>query len=168
MATQSYRSRLDKTVGENSASPVKVAGRPPVKYKTGGENLTPPPTKPVTTPEMARSTSFGRSSGDAGDNPGKNGFGGASSVNPGERPGPATVNPQASTDSVLSALIHGGVAALDKGDDWQTRSDAYADAKGYPLHDGLAKRRVDSGSPGGTIPAKTGWNPGAPVPKPGV
>ena len=153
MATQKYRSRLDQTVGENKASPTKVPGRGPQKYRTGGENATPAPTGAVTTPDQARSTSWGRSSGAAGDNPGKQGYGGPSSVNPGERPGPATVNPQARTDTVLDGLIRGGVAALDKQDDWQTRK---LDDTSSPVHPAMAKRGSDSGSPGGTIPAKTG------------
>ena len=153
MATQSYRHRLDRTVGENASSPTKVAGRPPVKYRDGSENKTPAPVKPVMTPDMARSTSFGRSSGDPGDNSSKNGFGGASSVNPGEKSGPATVNPQASTDRVLDALISGGVAALDKGDDWQTRK---LDDTASPVHPAMAKRGIADGSPGSQVPAKNG------------
>jgi len=159
MATQSYRHRLDKTVGENASSPTKVAGRPPVKYRDGTENKTPAPTGPVTTPDQARSTSWGRSGGAAGDNPGKQGYGGASSVNPGERPGPATVNPQASTDRVLDALISGGVQALDTADDWQTRRlDDTGDKnlKASPVHPAMAKRGIDSGSPGSAVPAKNG------------
>lgn len=153
MATQKYRSRLDKTVGENRGSPTKVPGHGQVAFPKGGENKTPAPTGAVTTPDQARATSWGRSGGAAGDNSGKNGFGGASSVNPGERPGPATVNPQASTDRVLDALISGGVRALDTGDDWQTRK---VDDTAYPTTPSLAKRGADSGSPGGTIPAKNG------------
>jgi hypothetical protein len=156
MATNKWRHKSDLTVGENESSPTKVPGRPAVKYKTGGENLTPSPTKQVDTLALARSTSWGHSLGDPGDNPGKNGFGGASSVNPGERAGPATVSPQAPTDNVLEGLIRGGVRALDTGDDWQTRNAAYADPKPFPSAHGQAKRGVDSGSPGGTIPAKNG------------
>jgi hypothetical protein len=160
MATQKYRSRLDKTVGENAASPTKVPGYGrPVAYRKGGENATPAPTGPVTTPEQARATSWGRSGGAAGDNPGKNGFGGRSSVNPGERAGPATVNPQASTDGVLDSLVRGGVAALDNADDWQTRRlDDTGDKnlKSSPVHPAMTKRSVDNGRPGGTIPAKNG------------
>jgi len=138
MATQKYRSRLDKTVGENRGSPTKVPGHGQVAFPKGGENKTPSPTKAVTTPDQARSTSWGRSSGAPGDNSGKQGFGGASSVNPGERPGPATVNPQASTDTVLDSLIRGGVRALDTGDDWQTR---VVDPTPYPTTRGMAKRK---------------------------
>jgi hypothetical protein len=173
MATQSYRHRLDKTVGENASSPVKVAGRPAVKYRTGGENKTPAPIKPVETPDMARSTSWGRSQGDPGDNSGKQGFGGSSSTRPGERPAHATVDPQAPTDRVLSALIDGGVGALDKDDNWQTRGlddEGDKNLKASPVHPAMAKRGVDSGSPGGTVPAKTGFvefNP-ANVRKPGA
>jgi hypothetical protein len=159
MATQKYRSRLDKTVGENRGSPTKVPGHGQVAFPKGGENKTPSPTGPVTTPDAARSTSWGRSSGAAGDNSGKQGYGGPSSVNPGERPGPATVNPQASTDRVLDALISGGVAALDASDDWQTRRlDDTGDKnlKASSVHPAMAKRGVDSGSPGGTVPAKNG------------
>jgi hypothetical protein len=154
MAFQGYRHKSDKTVGENAASPTKVPGYGrPVAYKTGAENKTPSPTGPVTTPDMARTTSWGRSSGAAGDNPGKAGFGGPSSVNPGERAGPATVDPQAPVDGVLNALIQGGVRALDTADDWQTRK---VNDTAYPTTPGTAKRGPASGSPGGTVPLKNG------------
>jgi len=154
MATQKYRSRLDKTVGENRSSPTKVPGHGQVAFPKGGENKTPAPVKPVMTPDMARSTSFGRSSGDPGDNSGKQGYGGSSSTRPGEAPAKATVNPQAGTDRVLDALISGGVAALDRGDDWQTRK--LDDTGASPVHPAMSKRGIDSGSPGATVPAKNG------------
>ncbi len=158
MATQKYRSRLDHTVGANGATPKTAPGHPPeLQPKAGAENLTPPPTKQVDTLALARSTSWGHSLGDPGDNPGKQGFGGASSVNPGECAGKATIDPQASTDTVLDSLIRGGVAALDKGDDWQTRK---LDDTASPVHPAMAKRGIADGSPGGTIPAKNG-NPAA-------
>ena len=47
MATQKYRSRLDKTVGENRGSPTKVPGHGQVAFPKGGENKTPSPTKAV-------------------------------------------------------------------------------------------------------------------------
>ena len=154
MSTQKYRHGSDRTVGENRSSPTKVPGYGrPVTYRDGTENKTPAPTRPVTTPDMARSTSWGRSSGAPGDNPGKQGYGGASSVNPGERAGPATVNPQASTDRVLDVLISGGVAALDRQDNWQTRT---LDDSAPPVHPAMAKRGIDSGSPGSAVPAKNG------------
>ncbi len=159
MATQKYRSRLDATVGENKASPTKVAGRGPVRYKDGTENATPAPVKQVDALSIARSTSWGHSLGDPGDNPGKNGYGGASSINPGERAGKATVAPQAPTDNVLDALISGGIAALDKGDDWQTRQLDDEGDKNHgtsPVHPSFAKRGPASGSPGGVIPTKNG------------
>lgn len=160
MATQSYRHRLDKTVGENESSPTKVAGRPPQKYRDGRENRTPAPTGPVTTPDQARATSWGRSGGGAGDNPGKQGYGGPSSVNPGERTAPATVNPNAPTDQVLDGLIRGGVRALDTQDGWQTRrldDEGDKNLGTSPVHPAHAKRGIDSGSPGGKIPARTGF-----------
>ena len=36
MATQKYRSRLDKTVGENRGSPTKVPGHGQVAFPKGG------------------------------------------------------------------------------------------------------------------------------------
>ena len=130
-----------------------------MRYRTGGENKTPAPTKQVDTLALARSTSWGHSLGDPGDNPGKSGYGGASSINPGERAGPATVNPQAPTDGVLGALVKGGVRALDTDDDWQTRrldDEGDKNLGTSPVHPAMTTRGVDSGSPGGTIPAKNG------------
>lgn len=154
MATTKYRHSSDRTVDTNKTTPKMAPGHPAeLQPKSGAENRTPAPTRQVDTLALARSTSWGHSLGDPGDNPGKNGFGGASSVNPGERAGPATVSPQAKTDRVLDALVRGGVRALDTGDDWQTRK---LDDQASPVHPAMAKRAVDSGSPGGTIPAKNG------------
>lgn len=170
MAFQGYRHRTDKTVGANVTTQKLAPGHPPEKQpKAGAENKTPAPVRaPTTTPDMARSTSFGRSSGDNGDNSGKQGYGGPSSLNPGERAGPATVNPQAPTDRVLSALIEGGTAALDKGDDWQTRSldDPHDNPhKASPAHP-FMKPANQGGAPSGKVPPKTGYVESAPVRKP--
>ena len=111
MATQKYRSQLDNTVGENEAGPTRAVhpARPELAVKAGAENKTPAPlAKPLTTGEIARATSWGRSMGDAGDNASKQGYGGPSSLNPGEKGGVATVNPLATTDAVLDGLIRGG------------------------------------------------------------
>jgi hypothetical protein len=162
MAFQGYRSKKDFTTGENRGSPARVAGKPPMKYKDGLENLTPPPTKPVETPDHARSTSWGRSDGNPRTgNPGQQGYGGSSSTRPGEAPAPATIKATAPVDAVLDSLIRETgepkPSALG-GDSWQTRSAAYADAEPYPTTPGTRKRGPADGSPGtNTIPAKTGF-----------
>lgn len=159
MATQRYRSRLDKTVGENEASPTRAThpARPEVQPKPGAENRTPAPVAPPsTTADMARSTSWGRSSGAPGDNPGKSGFGGPSSLNPGERSGPATINAQASHDAVLDALVKGGAHGAQVSDDWQTRQLGGEGKEGrVPSHPNMRPANA-GGAPLGQVPAKTG------------
>ena len=160
MATTRYRHNSDRTVRTNRATPKMAPGHPPeLQPKAGAENLTPPPTKQVDTLALARSTSWGHSLGDPGDNPGKNGFGGASSLHPGERAGAATIKATAPVDAVLDNLItetRKPKPSTLGGDSWQTRSAEYADAKGYPITPGTANRGADSGSPGGAVPLKTG------------
>jgi hypothetical protein len=173
MATQRYRHKTDRTVGENESSPTRAThpARPELEVKPGGENRTPAPVAaPSTTADQARSTSWGRDSGGPGGNPGKNGFGGPSSLNPGERAGAATINPQAPTDAVLDAVIRGGAHGAQVSDDWQTRdlSDPHDNKHGRPpVHPAMASRAADSGSPGGTVPATTGAPVSAPVRQPG-
>lgn len=154
MSTQKYRDRSDGTVAENSGTsrPVHPA-RPELNVKPGGENKTPAPVaSPSTTADIARSKSWGRSMGDMGDNSGKAGYGGASSLNPGERPAPATINPLAAKDVVLENIIRGGAHGAQVGDDWQTRP---VSKDQYPTTRGMTARGA-GGSPSGTVPAKTG------------
>lgn len=158
MATQKYRSRLDTTVGENEAGPTRAThpARPELPVKAGRENKTPAPlATPTTTSDQARATSWGRSGGDRGDNAGKQGYGGPSSLNPGERAGEATISPQASHDAVLDGLVRGGVRALDKGDSWQTRSldDPHDNPHGRPPVHSAMKPANQGGAPSGQIPA---------------
>lgn len=163
MATQSYRHKTDKTVGANVTTQKLAPGHAPeLQPKPGAENKTPAPTR---TPEQMRSTSWGRSGGDPGDNSGKNGYAGASSLNPGERSGPATVNPLASTDAVLDNIIRDKEAG---GDSWQTRrlDDPRDHNKAAsPIHPAMHK---NTGSPSGVVPPKTGYVEGAPGRKPGA
>lgn len=75
---------------------------------------------------------------------------------------------QTDSEDVLSKVIAGGVAGRDDnipadGVDWQRRK---IDDTAYPPAHGMASRGIASGSPGGTIPKKCGWNPGAPVRQP--
>ncbi len=149
MAHQGYRHKSDKTVGENKASPTKVAGRGPVKYKTGTENKTPAPVKPAPTPDELRSTAWGRGSY------GANGWGGASSVQPGETVS-AKLKVNAPVDAVLDNVIRGSGKRKPSdigGDDWQTRT---VDPTPYPTTRGMAKRGIADGSPGSQVPAKNG------------
>jgi hypothetical protein len=150
MATTRYRHPSDRTVGTNAATRRPVhPGAPELPVKAGRENKTPPPVNaPSTTADLARSTSWGRAGNRATDNPGRNGYGGASSVNPGEAAAKATINPQASTDTVLEGLVRGGVRSLDQSDDWQTRK---LSPDRVPVHPDMK-----GASPSGTVPAKTG------------
>lgn len=130
MANQSYRSRLDKTVGENNgtARPVHPA-QPTLPVKPGRENKTPAPTRYDPT---AKDHTFGRASG----NPGGNAYGGPSSITPGTKAIQAVVNPQAPTDQVLENIVAVGTAQTAKrgapgdthGDDWQVRQLSTDDA----------------------------------------
>lgn len=161
MATQSYYERSTKKSGVDveRLRQTQVPGHPPeLQPKPGAEGRTPSPTRaPTSTADQARSTSWGRSDGsrDAGNsNPGKQGFGQASSLNPSEKAGPATIDPlgPAGADPILQNLRMGTARAIDadNGADWQTRNSDYADAKGFPPAMGMRPRGAD-----GTIPKTT-------------
>lgn len=164
MATQNYRDRSDETVKLNELTAKIAPGHAPEQQpKPGAENRTPSPVRPVTTTaDQARSTSWGRSGGGPGDNPGKQGYGGASSLNPGERSAPATINPNAPNDAVLQGLIEGRTARLDAQDPWQTRP--VTDEQAVPTTFGHRDRTADSNA--AKVPAKLGDNGGAPVRQP--
>lgn len=162
MATQAYASRDNdpkKKVDVTRLAQTQAPGHPPEKPpRDGAENRTPAPLRPpVTTADMARATSWGRSSGDPGDNSGRQGYGGPSSLNPGERSGKAAIDPHgpAGADPVLQNLIHGTARAIDGEDDWQTNP-AYNQPKPFPSAHGHTSRQANSGSPGGVVPQKTG------------
>lgn len=75
---------------------------------------------------------------------------------------------QADSEDVLSKIIAGGVAGRDDNIpadavDWQRRK---IDDTPYQSSFGQTSRQANSGSPGGTVPEKTGWNPGVPVRQP--
>ncbi len=155
MATQRYRDRSDETVGLNELTPSVAPGHAPEKQPApGAENKTP---APLSTAELARvkDTAWGRAGDQPGDqNPGKNGYGGASSLSPGQRAPAAKVNPLAPRDAVLDAVIARGTARAGAlNDDWQVRR---IEDTQLPAAGGLVKRGIDSGSPGGTVPASTG------------
>jgi hypothetical protein len=96
--------------------------------------------------------------GGHGDQPyGNNRFNHASSDVPGEN----TVSGFLPKDSVLADVQARGRAVADE--NGQTRT---IDATGYPSAHGMAKRGVDSGSPGSTVPGKTQPNPGTQARKP--
>jgi hypothetical protein len=138
MAYQGYRAPHDGTVGRNAATE-------PVK--NGGELKTPPPVNLA-----------------PGGNPGRNGYTGASSANPGQKAGSANVNPQADTDAVMDAVIRDGAHGAQLSDDWQTRT-----VDDTPLPPAFGTRNRDSDGVA-TVPAKTGgsdFDPSA-VRKPGA
>jgi hypothetical protein len=152
MAFQGYRHKSDKTVGENEASPTKVAGHPEMTYHDGTSNKTPAPVREVSTTDLARSTSWGRSMGDPGDNSSKQGYGGASSLSPGERSGPATISASAPVDAVKDALVSGGAKGAQRSDDWQTRSQDFTSEQADPTAKGMRSRNNE----GGIVPKKIG------------
>jgi hypothetical protein len=151
MANQSYRNRLDNTVGTNSGTKKVVhPAAPELQPKPGAENKTPSPTR--TYDPTAKDHTYGRANG----NPGTNAYAGAVSIMPGQKAMPAAVNPGAPVDAVLEGLQHGGVRGLDSQDDWQTRSltDPHDNPKGrVPTNPGAQGARA-----GGTVPAKCGQN----------
>lgn len=153
MATQAYRDRSDETVAENSGTsrPVHPA-RPELPVKAGSENKTP---APLTTADLTRrkDTAWGRAGDQPQDqNPGKNGFGGPSSIPPGTHAPAATVNPMAPRDLVLDAIVKGGAHGAQISDDWQTRE--VSDTP-FPSAMNMRTRAPDSGSPGSKVPAAT-------------
>jgi hypothetical protein len=80
--------------------------------------------------------------------------GNASSVAPGKRvisPLAANLESSVDDDGVLQTVINRGARMDDK--NFQTR---VIDDKGYPAAHGMRSRTSDYGSPGGTIPVKTG------------
>ena len=131
MATQAYRSRFDNTVGSNEGTAKVAPGHAPeLQPKPGAENKTPAPLRTVS--------------------------GEASSLNPGERTGPATINPMARVDAVLDNVLRG---AETGGDDWQTRP--VDSSRDCPVAFGMKPRAAS-----GTVPASTGTSVSAPVRKP--
>jgi hypothetical protein len=75
---------------------------------------------------------------------------------------------QADSEDVLSQVIAHGVAGRNDripadGVDWQRR---VVRDDSYPLAHGMAKRGPSTGSPGGLVPDKTGWNPAVQVRQP--
>ena len=66
-------------------------------------------------------------------------------------------------DGVLKTILSGPRGALSEdGSDWQTRK--IGNEQVVPSAHGMKSRQADSGSPGGTIPAKIGAA-SAPLPK---
>ncbi|MGH6670748.1 MAG: hypothetical protein ACRECV_02085 [Xanthobacteraceae bacterium] len=140
MSYQGYRSKTDRTTNQNESTkrPVHPA-RPELDVKPGGENLTP-------SPQALAGT----------DNPGVNRYCGPSSIQPGTKAMPASINAQAPKDVLLDNIIAVGTAhtakrgALNDGDNWQTRELA---PDNVPVHDSM---HANNGSPSGKVPAKTG------------
>jgi hypothetical protein len=81
---------------------------------------------------------------------GANGYGGASSDMPGEKPTTSGFLPQCDLASAHD-------------NEWQKRT---IDATPFPSAHGLAKRAVDEGSPGAAVPGKVSDNSANPVRKP--
>lgn len=161
MATQSYmdRNTVKKKIDVTRLAQRQAPGHPPeLQPRDGAENRTPSPTREPTTTslEISRSRSWGRAAGSASDNPGAMGAATPSSLNPGERAGPATIDPlgPAGADPVLENLRMGTARAVDQSDDWQTRQDVSREQ--YPAAFGHRLRTADAGSPGGTVPKHCG------------
>ena len=158
MATSAYmpRDTEKKNVDVTKLAQTQAPGHPPeLQPKAGAENRTPSSTRDaMTTMELAKATSWGRSRGDGKDNPGKMGNATPSSLNPSEKAGPATIDPTgpAGQDPIIRNLRMGAARAIDANDDWQTRK---LDSTGSaPYAHGMKPRTSD-----GTVPQKLGGSP---------
>jgi hypothetical protein len=161
MATQAYMPRdtgNKKKVDVERLAQTQAPGHPSeLQPKDGSGNRTPSPTQPAGVAEMARlkDTAWGRAGDRPEDqNPGKNGFGLASSLPPSQRAAPATIDPHgpAGMDPVLRNLAMGTKRAIDLEDDWQTRP--FDTDQKVPTTFGHHKPAAS-----GTIPSVTGHSP---------
>jgi hypothetical protein len=122
---------------------------------TGAPGPTPAPTRP-SAPDVISAPRKGTAAGY-----GMNSDAGPVAIAPGAtRQSPLADNLRASVDDdgVLDRVQRDGTAR--PAPDWQTRT---VSDKGNPAAHGMASRQSNSGSPGGTIPAKIGAS-SAPVP----
>lgn len=169
LATKKYM-RRDTLGAPSSKDPTKTVaergGEMGLNQSTGtaGRVKTPAPTREAT-PDQLRASAWGR--GNYGAN--ANSF--ASSIEPGTQVTQKGINIDPPDGDDALALIQQHGAALggkDPAESWQTR--AYDPNNNVPVHSSMEKRDPDSGSPGGTVPKKTGFtefNP-ANVRKPGT
>jgi len=161
MATQKYLDRLVDVPGENIKNPTASSnaarqaelGFTPGRNPTAGPVKTPAPTRPAPTPDEMRSTSWGRGSY------GANGWGGASSLEPGATTKLNALTAQPDPDPALALLQQRGLNTKDEDNALNTQIRDIGD-NNVPVHSAFAKRGADSGSPGGTVPLKNG-NPSA-------
>ena len=156
MATTNYMPRggrdNDPARVQKSAQKLAPGHAPELQPRPGAENRTPAPTR-VYDP-TAKDRTWGRESG----NPGGNAYSGASSLSPGQKAPPATIDPHGpgGADPVLKNLAMGVKRAIDGDDNWQQRdlNDAGDRNRGrVPTHPNMT-----GPSPGGTVPAKCGPN----------
>ncbi len=137
----------------------KVKGAAPGDApNTGAPGFTPPPTKPVapdviTHPRAPVMAGFGMSGG--AENP--------SSINPGSKlESPLASNLRASVDDdgLLDRIQRMGVGKGVIADvDLQSPQTRDVSKEPYPSAHGMQRRGIDSGSPGGVVPAQTGNSP---------
>lgn len=160
MSTQKYMNRgnasLDAPSRKDPTKTVAKSGAAMgINQSTGtaGRNKTPPPVNPAApSPDMVREKAWG------GTNYGANQYPDKAYADPGETV-TAGLKVNAPQDEVLDAIIAGGAHSVDMGPhadvNWQTR--AYDPNDNVPVHSAMEKRGADSGSPGGTVPKKTGF-----------
>jgi hypothetical protein len=154
MATQKYMNR-DTSSAPSVGDPTKTKGQRSVEMGFNGGNPTAGPVKtpaplraPPPTPDIARSTSFGRG------NYGANAYGGASSIEPGTtvKQNGINIDPPGGDPALALVQKHGTVlGGKDPSEAWETRDVA----KDEPAHPAMRERGLSDGSPGGVVPGTT-------------
>ena len=138
------------------------SGRPVTKSapgdapNTGAPGPTPPPSRPAPPDEVTEL----RHPANLRSGYGLNGYSGPSSIPPGQQKlSPLAENLKASSEApdglTLDHIIQHGTAR-DTSVDLQSTQTRKIDATPSKSSFGLTRRGIDSGSPGGTVPARTG------------
>lgn len=151
MATQKYMNR-DSSAAPAVGDPTKTKGQRTVEMGfNGGGNPTAGPVKtpaplraPPATPDIARSTSFGRTSY------GANGSNFPSSIEPGTTVRQTGINIDAPGGDPALELVkkHGSVlGGKDPSEAWETRDVS----RDEPTHPAMKPRAANDGSPGGKV-----------------
>ncbi len=165
MATEKYMNR-DTDAAPSVGDPTKTKGQRSVEMGFNGGNPTAGPVKtpaplraPPASPEMARSQSWGRGGYAA------NGYGGASSIEPGTTVTQTGIDTRCPDGDPALELVqkHGTtLGGKDPSQAWETRDVS----KDEPAHPAMRNRGLDDGSPGGTIPSTIGATSAPPVRQP--
>ena len=132
---------------------------------TGSPGPTPAPTKTYVSPDPAQTRVFTPGYGTNSDP-------GASSAPQGHQRSSALadelrrVNAQSDGGDILGGIIAVGTGRSNDSGETMAPQTRHVDPTGYPAAHGMKSRQADSGSPGGTVPSKTGAVESAPVRKP--